>query len=245
MGKIQVETWNNGQIVLIYGDAFNLANQFLKADSVDLIFTDPPYPKNFLYLYDKLGFVSNRFLKPEGFLIAWCGPYWKDKVMGFLNKHLEYFYDFILRHKGNTTVLWPKKVISGYKSLLCYKQKGSNAVPNTNVLGFFTGMGGDKRFHKWGQDINTSRYFIECFSLEGDLIVDFFVGGGTVPYVCKYINRRFIGFEKDQESFRIACQRIENIQVNKTDRINLNQKSIFDEINLFNKETLLRYQNKK
>lgn len=36
----------------------------------------------------------------------------------------------------------------------------SKALPVTNVLGKYDGTGGDKRFHRWGQEANTARYYI-------------------------------------------------------------------------------------
>ncbi len=234
-----IKTWRNGRIKLICGDSMQLAEQYIEKGSVDLIFTDPPYLKKYLHLYSKLGESAKELLKPDGFLIAWYGTYWKDKVIASLGQHLEFFYDFILRHRGNTTVLWQKKIISGYKSLLCYRQKGSKALPKTNVLGCITGLGSDKRFHKWGQDENTTRYYIECFSKENDLIVDFFVGGGTVPYVCKHINRRFIGFESDKESFIAACQRIDETAGASPQKELFTQMDIFDRAFLVDRERKL------
>ncbi|MFA5715467.1 MAG: DNA methyltransferase [Candidatus Paceibacterota bacterium] len=151
---------------------------------------------------------AKRVLKPNGFLIVYAGPYWKDVVMGYLNQHLQYFYDFILVHKGNTSILWPRKIISGYKSILCYHQKDNKPTLYTNVLGQWDGTGGDKRFHKWGQDEITTRYYIDCFSREGDLVVDYFSGGGTTAVVCKKMNRKFIGFEKDTDTYGLSIDRL-------------------------------------
>ncbi len=196
---------------LFCGDALELASQKILAGSVDLIYTDPPYSQEFHYLYEWLAKEAVRALKPTGFLIVYAGPYWKDVVMDYLNKQLQYFYDFILVHKGNTSILWPRRVISGYKSILCYHQKGQKSLPRTNVLGQWDGTGGDKRFHKWGQDENTARYYIDCFSGEDDLIVDYFLGGGTTGEVCKKLNRDFIGFEKEADTFNIARDRIAGV----------------------------------
>jgi DNA modification methylase len=184
------------------------ATQKISNESVDLIYTDPPYPKEYHYLYKWLAKEAVRALKPNGFLIVYAGPYWKDVVMGYLNKELQYFYDFILIHKGNTSILWPRRIISGYKSILCYHKKKRKPLPRTNVLGQWNGTGGDKRYHLWGQDENTSRYYIDCFSKEGDLVVDYFLGGGTTAMVCKKLGRNFIGFEKDTEVFKIAQERL-------------------------------------
>jgi DNA modification methylase len=198
-------------IELYHGDALELPVQKIPSGSVDLIYTDPPYSQEFHYLYKWLAKEAVRALKPDGFLIAYVGPYWKDVVMNYFNKHLQYFYDFILVHKGNTSILWPRKIISGYKSILCYHLKNRKPLPKTNVLGQWDGTGGDKRFHGWGQDENTARYYIECFSSKGDLVVDYFLGGGTTAEVCKKLDRNFIGFEKDMSTFNIARNRVEGI----------------------------------
>lgn len=196
-------------IELVCGDAMELATDKVKDGSVDLIFTDPPYPQEFHPCYEWLAKEAARVLKPDGFLIAYAGAYWKHKVMMTLGEQLDYFYDFILIHKGNTTILWPRRIITGYKSLLCYTLKGRKPLPVTNVLGKYDGTGGDKRFHRWGQETNTARYYIDVFSREGDLVVDYFLGAGTFAEVCKSLNREFIGFEKDPETFEVARARVD------------------------------------
>ena len=193
---------------LIHGDSLEIADSIVAPGSVDLIITDPPYPKKYHYCYEWLAKEAVRALKPNGFLIAYAGPYWKDVVMGYLNEHLQYFYDFVLVHKGNTSILWPRRIISGYKSLLCYHLKGKTPLPKTNVLGKWNGSGSDKRFHKWGQEGETYQYYIDCFTSPGDLVVDYFLGAGTVAEVCKRLDRNFIGIEKDINSFNIAKARL-------------------------------------
>jgi len=121
----------------------------------------------------------------------------------------EYFYDFVLLHQGNTSILWQRKIISGYKSLLCYKLKGSKALPFTNVLGKYHGFGSDKRFHRWGQDGNSASYYIDVFSREGNTVVDYFLGAGTFAEVCKRLKRNFIGFEIDKQTYDIARARVD------------------------------------
>ena len=199
-----------GDSVKLYlGDAMEMAKGKVANSSVDLIFTDPPYPKKYHYCYEWLAKEAARALKPGGFLITYAGPYWKDVVMSYLNEHLQYFYDFVMVHKGNTSILWPRRIISGYKSLLCYHRKGETPLPYTNVLGKWIGSGSDKRFHAWGQEAGTARYYIDCFTKEGDLVVDYFLGAGTFAEVCKALNRRFIGFEIDKEAYDTAIARLE------------------------------------
>lgn len=200
-------------INLIHGNSIELAEQYITAGSVDLIFTDPPYPKEYHYCYEWLAKEAARVLKPDGFLITYAGPYWKHKVMMTLGEYLDYYFDFILMHKGNTSILWSRRIITGYKSLLCYTLKESKALPVTNVLGKYDGTGGDKRFHRWGQEANTARYYIDVFSREDDLVVDYFLGAGTFAEVCKGLNRNFIGFEENTETFGIARARVDGAMV--------------------------------
>lgn len=196
-------------IDLIHGNSVEIAEKSVAPGSVDLIFTDPPYQKKYLNLYKWLAREATRALKPSGFLIAYAGEYWKDIVMSYLSKELQYFYDFALIHRGNTTILWPRRIITGYKSLLCFHLKFEKPLPKTNVLGKWNGEGGDKRFHRWGQDAGTARYYIDCFTNEGDLVVDYFLGGGTFAEVCKRMGRNFIGIESDLETFNVARARVD------------------------------------
>ncbi len=194
---------------LYLGDARDLASEKVGAGTVDLIFTDPPYPKEFHYCYEWLSKEAVRALKPEGFLITYAGPYWKDVVMGYLGGKLQYFYDFVLIH-GDTSILWPRKIVSGYKSMLCYHLRGAEPLPRMNVLGKFAGSEQDKRFHTWGQSALEARYYIDVFTRPGDLVVDYFLGGGTTAEVCKRLDRNFIGFEIDPAAFETARAQVED-----------------------------------
>ena len=51
---------------------------------------------------------------------------------------------------------------------------------------------------------------IKNFSLEGNTILDPFLGTGTTGLACKNLNRNFIGIELDETYFNIAKQRINN-----------------------------------
>jgi len=195
-----------------FGDARELGS-LVDDQSVDLIFTDPPYPRDFLPLYGWLGEWAARVLKPDGFLLTYAGVYYKDQVFGLLGQNMEYFFDYIEYNQGNSTILWPKKTISRYKSILAYRPKGGDGMPVTNVIGVYFDDGkirrfGDKRFHKWGQRESTARYFMEVFTEEGDLIVDPFLGGGTTAVVAERMSRPWIGFEIDEESFETSRQRL-------------------------------------
>jgi len=197
-------------IEIYYGDARDLISN-VKSHSIDIIFTDPPYQKKYLYLYEWLSEIAPIVLKPQGFLLTYCGGYYKNLIMATLGKNLDYFWDFSLKMNGNNSIIWPRKIIARSKSILCYNLKDSKALPNTNVLGHWESGGGeDKRFHVWGQDEQTARYYISCFSDEASTILEPFSGGGTTPFVCRVLKRKCIAFEVEQEYYLTTVSRIEN-----------------------------------
>lgn len=191
---------------IVTGDARELVKA-LPDQSVDLIFTDPPYLKKYMTLYDLLAAEAPRVLKPDGFLLVYAGTYWKAEVMQRLST-MEYYFDFILINSGNSPIMWVRKVISRHKSILAYRPQGSSGHPRTNVLSLWNGSGEDKRYHTWGQDESSARYYIDCFSQPGDLVLDLFCGGGTTPAVCKTIGRKYLAFELDPETAEVARDRV-------------------------------------
>lgn len=190
----------------VCGDARELIKE-VPDNSIDLIFTDPPYIKKYMYLYSLLGAEGPRVLKPEGFLIAYVGEYWKDDAMKRLGGNLDYFWDFVSINAGNSPYMWCRKIIARHKSLLCYRN-GTKGMPQFQVLDTWVGSGEDKNFHKWGQDESTARYYISAFSKKGDTILEPFAGGGTTIVVCKLLNRNCIAFEIDKEAYNIARARV-------------------------------------
>src|SRR5690242_17290960 len=92
------------------GDSRDLS-PLLPDESVDLIFTDPPYLKEHAGLYDWLGQEASRVLKPGGFLLTYVGSLWKYDNMLALGQHLTFFYDYVAAHAGLGTMLWACKTI--------------------------------------------------------------------------------------------------------------------------------------
>src|SRR5437660_1379021 len=85
---------------IITGDARELAKS-IPDESIDLIFTDPPYLQKYLSLYDWLSQEAVRVLKPGGFLLSYIGTYWKADIMASLGRHLTYYWDLVSMHPGD------------------------------------------------------------------------------------------------------------------------------------------------
>ncbi|MDD4961478.1 MAG: DNA methyltransferase [Candidatus Marinimicrobia bacterium] len=132
--------------------------------------------------------------------------------MKMIDRNYEYYFDFILLNGGNSPIMWQRKIISRNKSIIAYRKKGSGSHPYTNVLSFWNGGGEDKRFHTWGQDESSARYYIDCFSRRGQLVLDPFCGGGTTPYCCKMLDRHYVSFEIEPATADIARSRTHTMQ---------------------------------
>jgi DNA modification methylase len=180
--------------------------------SIDLIFTDPPYLGEYVPLYEFLTTEAARILKPDGFLLMYVGGYWKDDIMANTRKTLEYFWDYIVWEPNNSPINWPRKTIARNKSILAYRPKGGTGLPITQVLSVWLGGGEDKRFHLWGQCESEARYFIDCFSRPGDVVLDICAGGGTTPAVCKMLGRHYLAFEIERDVAEAARARVANAE---------------------------------
>lgn len=194
---------------IITGDARELCKE-IPDESIDLVFTDPPYLREYLPLYSWLSEECARVLKPGGMLLTYSPQYHLYDVMTRLGEHLTFHWQYITLSNGARRAIRVKKIFAGYKPLLAFS-KGLARIHRYS-FDVWTGTGKDKRFHKWGQDESTSRYYISTCSLEGDTVWEPFTGGGTVPYVCKQLHRNFIAYEIDPAAADIARKRLETVQ---------------------------------
>ena len=67
--------FENNNYKLVYGDFIEQSQKEIPDSSIDLIFTDPPYGKEYLSLYQELAKLAVRVLKPGGSLVFLCRSY--------------------------------------------------------------------------------------------------------------------------------------------------------------------------
>lgn len=65
-----------------------------------------------------------------------------------------------------------------------------------------------KRKHPTQKPVPLLEYLIKTYTLEGETVLDFTMGSGSTGVACKNLNRKFIGIEKDEKYFQIACERL-------------------------------------
>jgi 16S rRNA G966 N2-methylase RsmD len=177
-----------------------------KADKqYDWIITDPPYPKEFLPLWEVLAERSNEWLKDGGLLVAMSGQMYLEQIYEMLSKHLTYYWTACYLTPGQPTPLRHVNVNTTWKPLLIFgkgKYKGK-------IFGdVFKSDGNDKDHHKWGQSISGMDSIITGLCLSGESILDPFCGAGTTGISAIKHGCLFDGVELEKENVNISKARI-------------------------------------
>ena len=197
----------NGALRIVNADFYPWCNENLEDNSVDLILTDPPYPKEFLPLWNKLGEVASRVLKPGGYLVSYSGQLYLPEVLIALHKHLSYCWMVNLQHTGQNQLVHARNAICTYKPILIFRKGDPGKFDNT-IVDTISSDYRDKDFHKWGQCESGFMYLMKSFSNPNDLVLDPFLGGGTTLAVAKDLKRRCIGIEIDPQYMDVIKSRL-------------------------------------
>lgn len=193
---------------LIHGDITN-AISLIEPNSVDVIITDPPYPAEYVPLYEHLAALAAHALKDGGSLLCMTGQSYLPAVINLMIPHIAYHWMVsYLTPGGQAVQLWQKNVNTFWKPVLWfvkggYKGKWVGDVSKSDV------NNNDKRFHHWGQSESGMADLIKRFSNEGDTVLDPFLGGGTTGVVALSLGRRFIGIDLDQDAIATSAARME------------------------------------
>jgi len=67
--------------------------------------------------------------------------------------------------------------------------------------------------HPTQKPIALSEWIIKTFSNENDIVLDSTFGSGTTPIACINTNRSFIGFETNENYFKLTKERIKKLQL--------------------------------
>ena len=182
------------------------------AESVDWIITDPPYPAEYVDLFEPLSEFASHALKPGGSLICMVGQSYLPDYINHLGKHLNYHWSAAYMTPGGQAVqLWKRKVNTFWKPLLWYV-KGEYTGDWVGDVCTSKVNDNDKRFHHWGQSESGLADIIERFTDPNDLICDPFCGGGSTGVVAVAMDRQFLGMDIDEQHVKRTAERCEEAQ---------------------------------
>jgi hypothetical protein len=202
----------------IHTGHMNRLFRILDDDSVDLFITDPPWEKKALPVYSELGKLAQQKLKPGGFCLVLCGQLYLDNVISRLAESLDWYWLCAVKLDANANGgrIWPRKMTNGFRPILMFTKRPAPARPEHQwIADLLRRPNTDKSHHKHGQSVGDSQYYIERLTLPGELCVDPFVGGGTVPEICATTKRKFIGTELNPGIAAAARARVAAAKVRK------------------------------
>lgn len=176
-------------------------------DQFDFIITDPPYPKEYIHLYEVLAEKATHWLKPDGLLIAMCGQSYLNEIYILLSKHLKYYWTACYLTPGQPTPLRQVNVNTNWKPLLIFSRKDGKYTGK--IFGdVCKSEANDKDFHKWGQSVSGMNDIVKKFCIPGQSILDPFCGAGTTGIAAINNDCLFTGIEIEEANCNISNVRI-------------------------------------
>ena len=176
-------------------------------EKFDFIITDPPYPKEYLYLFEELAKRSNDWLKDQGLLVVMSGQSYLPDVIQMMQKHLDYYWLANYHTPGQPKPLQQKQVNSCCKPILIFTKKDIK-YKGKPFSDFFKSNQNEKDSHKWGQSISGMYSIISQICVPEQSIFDPFCGGGTTGVATLQHSCYFHGIDIDEDNIKISARRL-------------------------------------
>jgi len=193
-------------IKLILGDSKEELKK-IKSNSIDAIITDPPYNIGFEKydnsdIFFELEGEYYRILKPNSWFIFW----WSTKRIPEISRLKLFKYKWMIICWFHSTyskcsigdkTFTPIFVYVKGEPKIIYRRTDSILAEELPIVQTKIKSGDFKPTFALSQ-------LLLMFTKEKDMILDPFMGFGSLALVCKLFNRNFIGIEKDKIRFKIA-----------------------------------------
>ena len=194
-------------VSIIHGD-FETELKKIDSSSVDLVFTDPPYGRSWLYIWEILSRESSRIIIPGGSLITLSGIISLPIVLNSLNRHMDYFWCGALLH-NQVALVESVNLFNTWKPILWFTKGEKPLYLKEPIPDGVSPFEKQKYDHRWQQAETWAEHFITSLCPPDGLVVDPFVGTGTTAVVCLRANRRCIGIDNDTLQVNKALSRVD------------------------------------
>jgi hypothetical protein len=198
----------------IHGSFFEGWHEGVWMQAADVVVADPPWGGKYRHLYPHIESRAYVALKPGGFLLLYhglplpdvfreftCLPYAGLLVAPFSGGFVPY-----LRGTGFTPGCRPILVFRKPPRTYLRRQWWPRCL-DTHPAGTR-----DTRYHRWQQALPPLEYWLRHLTRPGSLVVDFFIGGGTVQAaLARLQGRRCIGFDTDASAITATLRRLRDM----------------------------------
>ena len=190
---------------LFVGD-FREYAKHIPDESIELIFTDPPYDRESIPLFEDMAQIAARVLRPGGSLIAYCGQIQLPYVLEGMGRHLRYWWVNACIHSGRHGQMDKYGIRVGWKPMVWFV-KGTRGDVQTIVWDTATG-GAEKSHHEWQQAESEAAYYIERLCSSSGIVWEPFGGGGTTLVACESLGRKWVACEINPASAARIADRL-------------------------------------
>jgi site-specific DNA-methyltransferase (adenine-specific) len=204
---------------LYYGDCIEVMQKF-SSESFDMILTDPPYVARYQdregrslhgdFSFDWIVPATKqmaRVLKTHGVMISFYGWHHVERFMSA-------WKDVGLQPVGH--LVFPKSYASktGYlryqhECAYVLVHKNADIKPNFIMSDVRDWKYSGNILHPTQKPVKPLIRLIECFTKEGGLVLDPFMGSGSSLVAARSCNRRSVGIEIDSKYFESAKRRLQ------------------------------------
>ena len=90
--------------------------------------------------------------------------------------------------------------------------KHQNSLNQSNIIKVDV-LSDDRKYHVTQKPLNLMKLLIELVTIEQQIVLDPFAGSATTLLAAKELNRKYIGYEKDFEIYKIGKERLNQISL--------------------------------
>lgn len=198
---------------LIHGQALDwLRDQ--PDDSIPFYVTDPPYGIGLSYGdWTEADTAEGHW--------AWLEPYWREIVRTLqpggqvlMYQGYGYIFKFFDWFPGCRIIAdcFRSRNLRMWEPIVQWQKPGKPLVPMRGHNDFTLGRKADDfcgtTDHPCPKPVGAVRRLINDYTLPGALVADPFMGTGTVPLAAKLEGRKWVGVERHEPYYRVACERL-------------------------------------
>ena len=198
-----INTDDEGKFELFNKDFRNVQ---LKANSINLIFTDPPYEDKWLPNYADLAKLAAETLVPNGSLVTYYNQSQLPEILGSMKEAGLVYCHIIPVILDNTYPRnFPRGIVYKHKPLL-WCIKGTREEDSDHISDVIYSKKPTKDDIDWQQSSVEAEHVIARLTRANgkDIVLDPMCGSGTTGTASLKLSRKFIGIDKDLKTFQIA-----------------------------------------
>src|SRR6266540_959614 len=196
-------------VKLFCSDFREITKKEIKDNSIDLIFSDPPYDHNGISLYRDLAKVAKRVLLDGGCMVVYSGQYYLPQVMEAIQSQgLTWWWCFCSKLNHYHGLVHRRQIYSSWKPILFYVKGDKPKYSTDSIEDFIQSPEPDKALYRYEQSVEEASYIIKHLTVENQIVFDPMMGSGISAIAALANKRKFIGCERDKSIFELSKRRI-------------------------------------